>query len=88
MAAVDSTSRSRGALPVCLDGENSHGLVSLWDMLKLHASKFVKLMDSVTVLSAYVLDRDRQDTDIPSPTFYQEMTRHFSELSSRLTTWA
>src|SRR5580692_6501219 len=71
-------------LPVCLDGENSHGLVSLWDMLKFHASNFVKLMDSVTVLSTYILDRDPQEADIPSPTFYQEVIQKFSELSAQL----
>jgi hypothetical protein len=30
MAAVDSTSRSRNTLPVCLDGEKPNRLVSLW----------------------------------------------------------
>lgn len=32
-----------GALPVCLVPENPHGLVSLWDMLRIYATNFVRI---------------------------------------------
>jgi len=84
MDAVDSTPRGRDTLPACLGGENSHRLVSLWEMLKFHASKFVKLIDSVTVLSTYILDRDSKESDVQSETFYQSVIQRFSELSCQL----
>jgi hypothetical protein len=51
-------------------------------MLKFHASRFAALMDSITVLSTYQLVRS--GADIPSPTFYEEITKRFRELESLL----
>lgn len=42
--AVHSESRSRESLPVCLGDGNLNRLVSLWDMLQVHAHSFVKLL--------------------------------------------
>lgn len=51
-------------------------------MLKFHASRFMALMDSITVLRTYLLARP--DGDIPSPTFYEEFTQRFRELEGIL----
>jgi hypothetical protein len=82
LGSVHRESHSQDSLPVCLWKENPNRLVSLWEMLKFHASRFVALMDSITVLSTYQLAKP--DGDIPSPTFYEELTNRFRELEAIL----
>jgi hypothetical protein len=79
LAALHSEFHGKSTLPVCLGNRNSNRLVSLWNMLQVHANRFVTLLDHIGQLESRFADHTAFN-DPTTTRFVLHAVRHDCDL--------